>query len=60
MSDATARQKQAKAMLQDIVDQTETISADQVATQLLALQTALQASYQTTSMLSQMSLTKYL
>jgi hypothetical protein len=44
----------------DIVDQTETISADQVATQLLALQTALQASYQTTSMLSQMSLTKYL
>ena len=60
MSDATARQKQAKAMLQNIVDQTETISADQVATQLLALQTSLQASYQTTSMLSQMSLTKYL
>ena len=60
MSDATARQKQAKGMLQSIVDQTETISPDQVATQLLALQTALQASYQTTSMLSQMSLVKYL
>lgn len=60
MSDASARQKQAKAMLQSIVDQTETISPDQVASQLLALQTSLQASYQTTSMLSQMSLTKYL
>jgi hypothetical protein len=60
MSDATARQKQAKAMLQTVVDQTETISPDQVASQLLALQTSLQASYQTTSMLSQMSLVKYL
>jgi hypothetical protein len=60
MSDATARQKQAKGMLQSIVDQTETVSPDQVASQLLALQTSLQASYQTTSMLSQMSLVKYL
>jgi flagellar hook-associated protein 3 FlgL len=60
ISDATARQKQAKGMLQSIVDQTETISPDQVASQLLALQTSLQASYQTTSMLSQMSLVKYL
>lgn len=60
ISDATARQKQAKGMLQSIVDQTETVSPDQVASQLLALQTSLQASYQTTSMLSQMSLVKYL
>jgi flagellar hook-associated protein 3 FlgL len=60
MSDATARQKQAQGMLQSIVDQTETISPDQVASQLLALQTSLQASYQTTSMLSQLSLTKFL
>jgi len=60
ISDATARQKQAKGMLQSIVDQTETISPDQVASQLLALQTSLQASYQTTSILSQLSLTKYL
>ncbi|SDN31183.1 flagellar protein [Afipia sp. GAS231] len=60
MSDATARQKQAKVMLQNVVDQTETISPDQVASQLLALQTSLQASYQTTSMLSQLSLVKYL
>jgi flagellar hook-associated protein 3 FlgL len=60
MSDATARQKQAKVMLQNVVDQTETVSPDQVASQLLALQTSLQASYQTTSMLSQLTLTKFL
>jgi hypothetical protein len=47
-------------MLQSLDDKTESISPDQVATELLALQTRLQASYQTTSMLSQMSLVKYL
>jgi hypothetical protein len=31
-----------------------------VASEILALQTSLQASYQTTSMLSQLTLTKYL
>jgi hypothetical protein len=31
-----------------------------VASQILALQTSLQASYQTTAMLSQLTLTKYL
>jgi flagellin-like hook-associated protein FlgL len=60
MKDATARQKQTQAMLQNIVDQAESVSPDQVASQILALQTALQASYQTTSMLSQLSLTKFL
>jgi hypothetical protein len=60
MKDATARQTQAKTMLQDVIDQTETISTDQVASQILALQNSLQASYQTTSMLSQLSLTKFL
>ena len=34
--------------------------AQQVATEVLALQTSLQASYQTTSMLAQLTLTKYL
>ena len=38
----------------------ETVSTDQVASEILALQTSLQASYQTTSMLSQLTLTKYL
>ena len=60
MKDIAARQSQSRIMLQNIVDQSETVSSDQVATELLALQTRLQASYQTTSMLSQLSLVKYL
>jgi flagellar hook-associated protein 3 FlgL len=60
MSSASALQTQTQASLQDIVSQTETVSPDEVASQLLALQTSLQASYQTTSMLSQLSLVKFL
>ena len=60
IKDAQARQKQAQGTLQGIVDQAESVSTDQVASQLLALQTDLQDSYQTTSMLSQLTLTKYL
>jgi hypothetical protein len=60
MKDATSRQKQAQGMLQGIVDQAENISPDQVATQILSLQTSLQASYQTTAMLAQLTLTKFL
>jgi flagellar hook-associated protein 3 FlgL len=60
MKDATARQTQTKSALQDLIDQTEGISQDQVASQLLALQNSLQASYQATSMLAQLSLTKFL
>ena len=60
MKDIAARQSQSKIMLQDLVDKSETINSDQVATELLALQTRLQASYQTTSMLAQLTLVKYL
>lgn len=60
MQDATARQTQTKAALQNLVDQTEGIDQNQVASQLLALQNSLQASYQATSMLAQLSLTKFL
>ena len=60
MQAAGARQTQTQAMLQNLVDQAETVSPDQVASQILALQTNLQASYQTTSMLSQLTLTKFL
>ncbi len=60
MKDATARQTQTQTLLQNMVDTTETVSTQQVATEILALQTSLQASYQTTSMLAQLSLTKYL
>jgi len=56
----SARQSQSQIMLQSLVDQTETVSTDQVATQILALQTRLQASYQTTALLSQLTLVKYL
>jgi hypothetical protein len=60
MKDVSARQTQAQTSLQDLVTSTETVSSDQVASQILALQTNLQASYQTTSMLSQLNLVKYL
>jgi hypothetical protein len=60
MQAATARETQTQTMLQNIVDQTETISTDQVASQILQLQTTLSASYQTTSILAGLSLTKFL
>jgi len=60
MKNAKSRQTQAQALLQGIIDQAESVSRDQVASQILALQTSLQASYQTTAMLSQLTLTKYL
>jgi hypothetical protein len=57
---ATDRQTQLKGMAQTMLDQIEGINQDEVATKILALQTSLQASYQTTSMLYQTSLTKFL
>ncbi len=60
MSTASSLQTQTQSTLQDMVSQIETASPDQVASQILALQTSLQASYQTTSMLSQLSLVKFL
>ncbi len=60
MKDATARQTQAQTALQSMISNTEGITQDQVASQILQLQTNLQASYQTTAMLSQLSLTKFL
>jgi flagellar hook-associated protein 3 FlgL len=60
MQDASARQTQTQSMLQNLVDQTETVSTDQVASQILQLQTTLSASYQTTSILAGLTLTKFL
>jgi flagellar hook-associated protein 3 FlgL len=60
MRGASTRQTQAKAQLQTIIDQAESASPDQVASEILSLQNALQASYQTTSKLAQLSLVKYL
>ncbi|MDB5617107.1 flagellar biosynthesis protein FlgL [Tardiphaga sp.] len=57
---ATDRQTQTKALSQTLLDSIEGINDDEVATKILALQTALQASYQATSKLYQMSLVKFL
>ena len=54
------RQTQLKGMAQTMLDQIEGINQDEVTTKILALQTSLQASYQTTSMLYQTTLTKFL
>jgi hypothetical protein len=60
MQDAQARQTQTQTALQNLVSSTEGINQNQVASEILSLQTSLQASYQTTAMLSQLSLTKFL
>ena len=57
---ATDRQTQVKSMAQTMLDSIEGVNQDEVATKILALQTSLQASYQTTSMLYQTTLLKYL
>jgi flagellar hook-associated protein FlgK len=54
------RQTQSKAISQTLLDSIEGVNNDEVATKILALQTALQASYQTTSQMFQMSLVKYM
>jgi flagellar hook-associated protein 3 FlgL len=60
MKDVTARQTQTQSALQNLVSNTEGITQAQVASEILQLQNNLQASYQTTAMLSQLSLTKFL
>jgi flagellar hook-associated protein 3 FlgL len=60
MSQATARQTQSTTQLQNVIDQTETVSTQEVASQLLALQNSLSASYEATSMLAGLTLTKFL
>jgi flagellin-like hook-associated protein FlgL len=56
----TDRQAQAETISQTMLDSIEGINNDEVATKILALQTSLQASYQTTSKLYQMSLVNFL
>jgi flagellar hook-associated protein 3 FlgL len=60
MKAASARQTQTQTQLQNMIDSTENISTDQVASQILAIQNALSASYQTTSILSKLTLTNFL
>jgi len=56
----TDRHTQAKTITETMLDSIEGINDDEVATKILALQTALQASYTTTSKLYQMSLVNFL
>ncbi len=59
--DAVAqRQNQAKSIAQSFLAEIEGINNDEIAAKILAIQTSLQASYQTTSTLFQLSLVKFL
>lgn len=57
---SSERQSQAKVMTQSMLDAIEGISREEVTTKILALQTSLTASYQTTAMLYRNSLVNYL
>jgi len=57
---ATERHTQTTSTLNDLLGQVEGVSTEQVATQILTLQTRLQASLQTTSLLYKLSLANYL
>lgn len=52
--------KSYKAQLDNMLSDIETVSKEDVAMEILALQTRLQASYQATSMIAQLSLVNYL
>jgi flagellin-like hook-associated protein FlgL len=60
MSAATTRHQQTSATLSDFLQQIEGVSNEDVGSQILALQTRMQASMQTTAMLFQTSLVNYL
>jgi flagellar hook-associated protein 3 FlgL len=60
MSDATGRHRQTQLTLTNMLQQIEGVSTDQVASQLLSLQTTLSASLSTTARLAQTSLLNYL
>ncbi len=60
ISIAKDRQTQTGSIAQSMLDSIEGINDNEVATKILALQTSLQASYQTTASLYQLSLLKFL
>jgi flagellar hook-associated protein 3 FlgL len=60
MKSATQRQQQRQMTLENLLQGIEQAPQDQVAAQILALQTRLQASLQTTSMLYQLSIINYI
>ena len=60
LSSAKARHQSTKDYLTTTLGGIENVTTEEVATQILSLQTQLQASYQVTSMLSKLSLTNFL
>jgi hypothetical protein len=60
MKDAKERQQQSRGMLETMLQGIEQAPQEEVAAQILMLQTRLQASLQTTSMLYQLSIVNYL
>ena len=60
MKDATQRQQQRKTMLGDLLQGIEQAPQEEVAAQILALQTRLEASLQTTAMLYRLSIVNYI
>ncbi len=60
MNSATQRHNASKLYLESALSKVEDASQEEVAASILALQTRLQASYQTTSILSQLSLVNYI
>ncbi|HEV7345660.1 MAG TPA: hypothetical protein VGN60_08540 [Devosia sp.] len=60
LQNATSRHTDYKAQLDNLLSDVETVSKEDVAMELMALQTRLQASYQVTAMVSQLSLSKYM
>ncbi len=60
LSNAKTRHQSTKDYLTTTLAGIENVTTEEVATQILSLQTQLQASYQVTSMLSKLSLTNYL
>ncbi|HEV7439105.1 MAG TPA: hypothetical protein VGN94_05685, partial [Methylobacterium sp.] len=60
LSNAQTQNKTTRATLQSAVDGVESVTTEEVAAKLLAVQNQLQASYQVTSMLSKLSLVNYL
>jgi flagellin-like hook-associated protein FlgL len=60
MSAAADRHSQTKSALADMLDHIEGVSNEEVAAQIMALQTRLQASLQTTSLLYKTSLVNYI
>jgi flagellin-like hook-associated protein FlgL len=56
----SGRQDNYKAQLQGMIDDISTVPKEDVAMEILALQTRLQASYQATSLIAQLSLVNYI